>query len=141
MEDGIKSVVDRLNQTQSSYDWFNKTDSSDEIKKITRSWDQLQISFQCCGLEKSEEWIPFRPQTDDPGYIYPTSCCFQPDNKDHLSFCQLEQVWVQGCADQIHSVSSVVFLIPALVVMNMILSVMAGIVICCKPSETYITIY
>ncbi|XP_065202609.1 23 kDa integral membrane protein-like [Planococcus citri] len=60
MKDSLKS---KMKELQYDYNKINET-------IVKRSWDVLQYDFQCCGIEKAEEWTEILHSSS-----LPHSCC------------------------------------------------------------------
>lgn len=76
------SLTAKMKDLQADYNKINET-------VVKRSWDVLQYDFQCCGIEKAEEW---------PNILHtsslPHSCCSElPIDRT----CTLKDASKRGC--------------------------------------------
>lgn len=149
LSDSSMNVDSRLRELQPDYDWsallkgqeyHDKPDANWKLDNgqldATRKWDNIQLTYQCCGVQSPADWLPFRPKnrTDQ----YPASCCgLLVENK----ICTEDNIWTNGCVSEIKAANNRLSLsLTALIFMNCLLSVLANLVICCHPKQDYLVI-
>lgn len=136
-----QTVIKRLTEYESEYDWNHKNGTSSEVQKATGIWDQIQTSFQCCGLKEPKDWALFRPKGHESENILPRSCCQRPDDTKRDGFCHAdkpEDIWSEGCSSILVAVCSLISeLVIAIICCNLVILGLATIVLCCNPYNSH----
>lgn len=139
LNDSSREIEHKLKNLQPKYNWNSsleedaKTNISQRID-ATRTWDIVQWTHQCCGVDSPADWLPFRPE----GVVgdYPTSCCFTPKEEKH---CLQENIWTAGCVSQIkESNARVSLMLISVILINLLLTIIGNLVICCQPEQGYL---
>lgn len=137
LDDTAGSLKHQLEAYQKKYDWNRgppRVDKPVDIDETdpTNKWDLVQEYRHCCGLDKPADWLPLAPanHTDE----YPWSCCVNRESVMQTGKCTSKMdVWHDGCRDTIIAADNyLILLITALVYLNLMLSVMACLVLCCQ---------
>lgn len=136
--DSNQDVSNKLSTLVSKYDWFDKQDSNDEIKKATSLWNEVQKVGICCGVEGPKDWDSYRPKNLSD-HLYPASCCLEPttySSNTEEKFCYDTAIWQDGCYTSYKYINSdLTIVLQALIWINLILSLMACVVICFGPNS------
>lgn len=139
LDDASDDVSKQLSSLQTKYDWTHQN-SDKAIESATEIWDTIQREQQCCGLKSFDDWTKSRP----PGVLttnYPPSCCVNSSQVASDGLCKADkdtQIWTTGCIDRYEGVcSSLSMMVTFMVCLNMVLSVLACIVLLCKPRDQY----
>lgn len=139
LDDASDDVSKQLASLQADYDWSHQ--STDKTKEFaTETWDAIQQEQQCCGLKSPDDWNKSRP----PGAVvqsYPASCCVNNTQVAADGLCKTDKdtpIWSTGCIDRYENVcSSLSMMVTFMICLNMVLSVLACIVLLCKPRDHY----
>lgn len=155
LDETALQVSHKLKDLQSGYIWSHSNNVTDIISNATTKWDAIQVNYECCGLHSPKDWLPFKPT----GYQgeFPISCCqnFEEPGevvKHDLSsqnvtaspasekYClEKEGIWTEGCVEKIDGLNDLIrVFILSLIMMNLVLSIMAGIVIIFQQKPDYV---
>lgn len=134
------SMVNKLKDFQTKYDWDHAINSNSQVKNATEAWDNLQMDQECCGIHSPKDWANFRPDGHKQEEIYPSSCCANsnPTNKTN-GYCRNDmKLWTSGCVEQMDIIStSIICLVTFVASFSMVIALLAGIVLLCNPQPYY----
>ncbi|XP_039268099.2 tetraspanin-18B-like [Styela clava] len=80
-----------------SMEEYDTGGETDRVRSVTRSWDMLQETMECCGYNSYKDWGRHGTFTGNVTIPVPDSCCKSNPSYSN-SACEGDDLHEQGCA-------------------------------------------